>query len=144
MLAVERTREPASVLKREEGEVNMPLYMSQVSYTSEAWAAMTQNPEDRSEVFGRLTETMGGRLLSWYYIFGEYDVLVIYEAPDERTAAAIVLAAISPGHLSRVKTTVVLSAQEGVEAMRKAGEAAYRAPGQQSGGSLSSGQEPPS
>jgi uncharacterized protein with GYD domain len=130
MLAVERTREPASVLKREEGEVDMPLYMSQVSYTSEAWAAMTQNPEDRSEVFGRLTETMGGRLLSWYYTFGEYDVVVIYEAPDESTAAAIVLAAISPGHLSRVKTTVVLSAQEGVEAMRKAGEATYRAPGQ--------------
>jgi uncharacterized protein with GYD domain len=109
----------------------MPLYMSQVSYTSEAWAAMTQNPEDRSEVFRSLTETMGGRLHSWYYTFGEYDVLVIIEAPDESTAAAIVLAAISPGHLSRVKTTVVLSAQEGVEAMRKAGEATYRAPGQQ-------------
>ena len=107
----------------------MPLYMSQVSYTSEAWAAMTQSPEDRSEVFGSLTESMGGRLLSWYYTFGEYDVVVIYEAPDENTAAAIVLAAISPGHLSRVKTTVVLSAQAGVEAMRKAGEATYRAPG---------------
>ena len=42
----------------------MPLYMSQVSYTSDAWAAMTHNPEDRSEVFGKLTEAMGGRLLS--------------------------------------------------------------------------------
>ena len=39
---------------------------------------------------------MGGRLLSFYYSFGEYDVLVIYEAPDESTAAAIVLTAISP------------------------------------------------
>ena len=109
----------------------MPLYMSQVSYTSDAWAAMTQNPEDRSEVFGKLTEAMGGRLLSWYYAFGEYDVLVIYEAPDEGTAAAIVLAATSSGHLSRVKTTVLLSAEQGVETMRKAGEATYRAPGQQ-------------
>src|SRR5918996_6046179 len=109
----------------------MPLYMSQVSYTSDAWAAMTQNPEDRSEVFGRLTESMGGRLLSWYYTFGEYDVLVIYEAPDQSTAAAIVMAAISPGHLGRVKTTVLLSAEEGMHAIRKAGEATYRAPGQQ-------------
>ncbi len=108
----------------------MPLYMSQVSYTSEAWAAMTQNPEDRSEVFGRLAESLGGRLLSWYYTFGEYDVLVIVEAPDETTTAAMVLAAISPGHLSRTKTTVLLSAEEGMEAMRKAGEATYRAPGQ--------------
>ena len=109
----------------------MPLYMSQVSYTSDAWAAMTQNPEDRSEVFGKLTEAIGGRLLSWYYTFGEYDVLVIYEAPDESTAAAIVLAATSSGHLSSVKTTVLLSAEQGVETMRKAGEATYRAPGQQ-------------
>ena len=108
----------------------MPLYMSQVSYTTEAWATLTKNPEDRSEVFSSLTQTMGGRLLSLYYTFGEYDVLVIYEAPDESTAAAIVLAAISPGHLSRVKTTVMLSAQEGMEAMRKAGEATYRRPGE--------------
>ena len=108
----------------------MPLYMSQVSYTTEAWATLTKNPEDRSEVFSSLTQTMGGRLLSWYYTFGEYDVLVIIEAPDESTAAAIVMAAISPGHLSRVKTTVMLSAQEGMEAMRKAGEATYRRPGQ--------------
>ena len=99
----------------------MPLYMTQVGYTSEAWAALTQNPEDRSEAFGSLAETMGGRLVS---------VLVIYEAPDESTAAAIVLAAVSPGHLSRVKTTVLLTVEEGLEAMRKAGEATYRAPGQ--------------
>jgi uncharacterized protein with GYD domain len=109
----------------------MPLYMTQVGYTSEAWAALTQNPEDRSDVFSRLAETMGGRLISFYNSFGEYDVLVIYEAPDESTAAAIVIAAVSPGHLSAAKTTVLLSAEEGVEAMRKAGEATYRRPGQQ-------------
>src|SRR4028118_2197213 len=104
--------------------------MTQVSYTSEASAALTHNPEDRGEAFGRLAESMGGRLLSFYYSFGEYDVLVIYEAPDESTAAAIVLAAVSPGHLSRATTAVLLSAKEGVEAMRKAGEATYRRPGQ--------------
>jgi uncharacterized protein with GYD domain len=108
----------------------MPLYMTQVSYTSEAAAALTQNPEDRGEAFGKLAEAMGGRMLSFYYSFGKYDVLVIYEAPDQSTAAAMVLAATSPGHLSRVKTTVLLSAEEGMEAMRKAGEATYRAPGQ--------------
>jgi uncharacterized protein with GYD domain len=109
----------------------MPLYMTQVGYTSEAWAALAQNPEDRSEAFGRLAETLGGRMLSFYNSFGKYDVLVIYEAPDESTAAAMVVAASVPGHLGRVKTTVLLSAEEGMEAMRKAGEATYRAPGQQ-------------
>ena len=106
----------------------MPLYMTQVSYTSEALAALTQNPENRGEAFGGLAETMGGRMVSFYNSFGEYDVLVIYEAPDESTAAAIVLAAVSPGHLSRATTTVLLSAEEGVEAMRKAGEVTYRRP----------------
>jgi uncharacterized protein with GYD domain len=109
----------------------MPLYMSQVGYTSEAVAALTRNPEDRSDTFERLAQSMGGWLLSFYYSFGEYDVLVIYEAPDESTAAAIVMAAITPGHLSSVKTTGLLSAEEGMEAIRKAGEATYRAPGQQ-------------
>ena len=109
----------------------MPLYMTQFAYTSEAWAALTHNPEDRSEAFGSLAESMGGRLLSFYNSFGEYDGLVIYEAPDQSTAAAIVLAAVSPGHLSTAKTTVLLSAEEGVEAMRKAGQATYRRPGQQ-------------
>ncbi len=109
----------------------MPLYMTQFAYTSEAWAALTQNPEDRSEAFGGLADSMGGRLHAFYNSFGEYDGLVIYEAPDESTAAAIVLAAVSPGHLSTAKTTVLLSAEEGVEAMRKAGKATYRRPGQQ-------------
>ena len=109
----------------------MPFYMTQFAYTSEAWATLTQNPENRGEAFSSLAETMGGRLVSFYNSFGEYDGLVIYEAPDESTAAAIVLAAASPGHLSRVKTTVLLSAEEGVGAMRKAGEATYRGPGQQ-------------
>ena len=109
----------------------MPLYMQQIAYDSDAWAAMAQNPEDRSEAFGRLAESMGGRLLSFYNSFGEYDVVVIYEAPDPSTAAAIEVAARVPGHLTTVKTTALLSAEEGLEAMRKAGEAEHIRPGQQ-------------
>ena len=59
----------------------MPLYMTQVGYTSEAVAALTRNPEDRSEATGRLAETMGGRLVSFYNSFGEYDVLVTMKLP---------------------------------------------------------------
>jgi uncharacterized protein with GYD domain len=109
----------------------MPLYMSQFAYTSEAWAALTQNPEDRSEAIGGLLEALGGRLVSFYNSFGEYDGLIIFEAPDESTAAATLLAAITPGHLKSLKTTVLLSAEEGVDAMRRAGEMTYRRPGQQ-------------
>ena len=109
----------------------MPLFMQQVAYDPEAWAALAQNPENRSEAFGRLAESMGGRMLSFYNSFGEYDVVVIFEAPDESTGAAIEMAARAPGHLTAVKTTPLLSVEEGMEAMRKAGQAEHRAPGQQ-------------
>jgi uncharacterized protein with GYD domain len=108
----------------------MPLYMSQFAYTSEAWAALAQNPEDRSEPIRGLAEAMGGRLIAFYNTFGEYDGVVIFEAPDEGTAAAVAIAAITPGHLKSIKTTLLLSAEQGVEAMRRAGEATFRRPGQ--------------
>src|SRR5215216_2890237 len=117
-------------VEREEDE-GMPLYMTLFAYTPDAWVALTQNPTNRGESFSNLAQAMGGRMLSFYNSFGEYDGLVIYEARDEGTAVAMVVAAISPGHVSRVKTTVLLSAEEGMEAMRKAGEVTYRRPGQQ-------------
>ena len=56
-------------------------------------------------------------------------MVTIYEAPDLSTGAAIEVAARAPGHLTAVKTTPLLSVEEGMEAMRKAGEATHRAPG---------------
>lgn len=108
----------------------MPLYMSQFSYTSEAWAALARNPEDRSEAISRLAESMGGRLVSLYYSFGEYDGVIVYEAPDEKAGAAVILAAISPGHLKAIKTTTLLTVEDTMDALRKAGEVTYRGPGQ--------------
>ena len=70
----------------------MALYMTQFSYTPEAWAALLRNPVDRSEALGRLAEQLGGKLVSLYYAFGDYDGVFIGEAPDDATAAAIVLA----------------------------------------------------
>ncbi len=106
----------------------MNLYMTQFSYTPEAWAARVKNPEDREAPVKALMEKSGGRLLSMYYCFGEYDGFVIYEAPDETTATAAVLAVTAPGHLKGTKTTVLFTVEQGMEAMRKAGGIAYPAP----------------
>ena len=108
----------------------MPLYMTQVAYTPQAWAALTKKPENREEAFRGLVQKLGGRLVSLYNCFGEYDVVAIYEAPDETTAAAMVLAAVSPGHLKASKTTTLMTTEQTMEAMRKAGAQTYRAPGQ--------------
>ena len=49
----------------------MPLYMTQFAYTPEAWATLSDNPEDRSVAVRDLLETQGGRLIGWYLSFGE-------------------------------------------------------------------------
>ena len=109
----------------------MPLYMTQASYTPEAWAALTQNPQDRSEALRGLAESMGGRLISFHYSFGDYDIVTMQEAPDDKTAAAILVAAVSAGHLKSIKTTTLLSVEDAMEVLRRAGEASYRGPGRQ-------------
>ena len=77
-----------------------------------------------------VVEAMGGRLIGWYLSMGDYDGLLIYEAPDDASAGAAVLAAARRGHLRATKTTPLFTAEESVEMMRKAGGTAFRAPGQ--------------
>jgi uncharacterized protein with GYD domain len=55
----------------------MPLYMTQFAYTTEAWAALIDNPEDRSAPVREVVEAMGGRLIGWYLSMGDYDGLLI-------------------------------------------------------------------
>ena len=106
----------------------MAIYMTQWSYTPEAWANLVKNPENREAPVKTLAEKLDGRLLGWYNCFGEYDGLAIYEVPDETNAMAAVLAAITPGHLKATKTTVLLTVEQGMEAMGKAGGIVYPAP----------------
>jgi uncharacterized protein with GYD domain len=108
----------------------MPLYMTQFAYTTEAWAALIDNPEDRSAPVREVVEAMGGRLIGWYLSMGDYDGLLIYEAPDDASAGAAVLVAARRGHLRATKTTPIFSAEEGMKIMRRAGGRAFRAPGE--------------
>jgi uncharacterized protein with GYD domain len=63
------------------------------------------------------------------YAFGEYDVVVLMEAPDHVSAAALALAVASGGALKAQQTTVLMTPEEGVEAMRRASGTGYRPPG---------------
>lgn len=106
----------------------MALYMTQFGYTQEAWAAMVKNPQDREAGVKALIEKMGGQVLGFYYSFGEYDGVLLLEAPDETTAAAMLMAAIAPGHLRATKTTCLFTMEQAMEAMSKAGGEGYAAP----------------
>jgi len=107
----------------------MPYYMLQGAYTSEAWAAQVANPQDRVEVVRPIFEKLGGRIESAYFAFGEYDVVLITEFPDNVSAAAIAVALNAGGSFKNAKTTPLMTIEDGVEVMRKAGSTGYTPPG---------------
>ncbi len=107
----------------------MARYLFQASYTSEAWAAQVSNPQNRIEVIRPVIERLGGRLECAYLAFGEYDVIGIMEMPDNVSAAAFSLAASAGGGVKAVKTTPLLTLEEGIEALKKAAGSGYRPPG---------------
>jgi uncharacterized protein with GYD domain len=107
----------------------MARYLFQASYTSGAWEAQVSNPQNRIEVIRPVIERLGGRLESAYLSFGDYDVVVIAEMPDAISAAAFSLATAAGGALKAIKTTPLLTIEEGIEAMKKAAATGYRPPG---------------
>ena len=107
----------------------MARYLFQASYTNEAWAAQVSHPQNRMDVIRPVIERLGGRLESAYLSFGDYDVVVIAEMPDQVSAAAFSLAASAGGGVKAVKTTPLMTVEEGIEAMKKAAGAGYRPPG---------------
>ena len=106
----------------------MPHYLIQAAYTPEACAAMVKSPQDRLEAIRAVVERLGGKLLSMYMAFGEYDVVGVAEMPDNVSAAAFSLAVSAGGGIKAIRTTPLMTMQEGVEAFRKAGQAGYRPP----------------
>jgi uncharacterized protein with GYD domain len=106
----------------------MPHYLIEAAFTQEAAAAMVKNPQDRAEATRPPIERLGGKLLSYYYAFGEYDAVLLVEMPDNVSAAAVSMAASAGRGVKAIRTTPLMTIQEGIEAFRKAGQAGYRPP----------------
>jgi uncharacterized protein with GYD domain len=107
----------------------MPLYLTKFSYTPETWARMIGNPEDRRKAAESYIESVGGKLHGFWYAFGEHDGYNLWEAPDNVSMAAVALAIGGGGALSSIETTVLMSVDETLDALRKAGEIKYQKPG---------------
>ncbi len=106
----------------------MPQYLLQATYTPEAWAAMVKSPQNRLEAVRPVVQKLGGKIEGGWLSFGEYDIAVICELPNNVSAAAFSMAASAGGAMKAVKTTPLMSIEEAMEAMRKAGGAGYRPP----------------
>jgi uncharacterized protein with GYD domain len=104
----------------------MPNYLHQVAYTSEAWKSLIAQPQNRFDAVRAPIEKLGGKLLHGWFAFGDYDVVAITEMPDNVSAAAIAIAFAGGGACKSVQTTPLLTQQEAMSAMKKAGESGYR------------------
>ena len=107
----------------------MAYYMCQVRYSQEAIKTLVKKPNDRTEIIRSAVEKMGGKLMGFWYSFGDYDAVLILDMPDNASAAALPLAAAEGGTISSSHTTVLMTPAEAVAAMKKAAGSGYRPPG---------------
>lgn len=105
----------------------MAKYLLRVSYTADgAKGLMQEGGSKRRSMAEKLAESLGGRVESFYFAFGDTDAYVIAEVPDISSAAAIALTVSASGAAS-IRTTVLMTPEQIDEAARKSPQ--YTAPG---------------
>jgi uncharacterized protein with GYD domain len=104
----------------------MPNFLLSVAYSREGWEALVRQPQNRIEAVRPAIEKLGGKIEHAWFAFGEYDVLLVANLPNNVSAAAIAIAFAGGGACKSVHTTPLLSVEEAVEAMKKASESGYK------------------
>jgi uncharacterized protein with GYD domain len=104
----------------------MPHYMIQAAYTPEALQALVKTPQNRTEIVRAAVEHVGGKMVGNWACFGDYDTIVVVEMPSSVEAAAIAIAVAAGGSRKAVKTTPLLTTEETLEAVKRAGNTGYK------------------
>ena len=105
----------------------MPKYLIAASYSQQGLRGLVkEGGTGRRAALERAVGGVGGKLESFYFAFGEDDVYLICEAPDNASIASVALAAGAAGGAT-TKTIVLLTPEEVDQATRKAVD--YRPPG---------------
>src|SRR5579864_9030944 len=94
-------------------EADMAQYLIQVAYTPEAWAAMIKKPQNRLDAVAPVAKKLGGKFEQAWMAFGEYDIIGIVEMPDNTDAAAFSIAVAAGGACKAVRTTPLISIEDG-------------------------------
>ena len=77
----------------------MPMYVSLVKFTQQGLSTMKDKGVERAEVVKKNAQTLGGKLIQAYYCLGEFDVVAIWEFPDNKTAMKASVLNASLGHI---------------------------------------------
>jgi uncharacterized protein with GYD domain len=105
----------------------MAKYLLEASYSAEGLKGLQKDGGSaRREAAAGSISSVGGHLDSIYFAFGDHDVIAIFDAPDNGTAAALAIAVSSTG-LIRTKVTPLLTVEEVDQAVKK--NVKYRPPG---------------
>jgi len=105
----------------------MAKYLIQANYVGEGLKGLLkEGGSSRRAAVEKLFGSVGGRVEAFYYAFGETDLFVIADVPDNVSTAALSLTVNAAG-AATVKVTVLLTAEEIDAAAKKAPN--YRPPG---------------
>ena len=105
----------------------MPKYLIQASYTAEGLKGLQKDKASgRMAAASRAVESLGGKLESFYFALGDYDVITVVDLPDTASAAAL-SATVSASGLVHSRTTALLTVEEADKALAKSVN--YKAPG---------------
>lgn len=106
----------------------MPKYLIQANYVGEGVnGLLKEGGSSRRAAVKKLFGSVGGKVEAFYYAFGDADLFIIADMPDNVTAAALSLTVNASGAATS-KVTVLLTAEEIDAAAKKT--PSYRAPGQ--------------
>jgi uncharacterized protein with GYD domain len=100
----------------------MSFYLYQLAYSHGAIKAMVASPTDREAAARKLIEAVGGKLHHLFFAFGEWDVICLIEAPDDKSMMAGAAAVAASGTVSKTATTKLMSAADAMAAMAQAGK----------------------
>jgi uncharacterized protein with GYD domain len=108
----------------------MPKYLIEASYSHEGVEGVrTKGGSSRRDAVVETAKSLGGKLESFYFAFGEHDAVVLLDLPDNEAAAAVALSVDAAGGAT-TKTTVLLTPEEVDDAAKRSRDAAdYRPPG---------------
>ena len=105
----------------------MPKYLVKASYTQEGTKGLLgDGGTKRRAAVEQMMSQIGGKVEAFYYAFGEADAVLIIDAPDNASAAALSMAVNASGAVS-LKTIPLLTPEELDQAAKK--KVSYRAPG---------------
>ena len=108
--------------------MKMGHYLLQGSYSANAWAAQIANPQNRLEQVSNMLAPSGINIVQGFAAFGENDLVLLIEAPDDKTMAAASITIGSTGSVTNLKTTPLMPIEDLVDALKIAQGVAYTPP----------------